>query len=205
MPLSRKVQLAVSAYVRHKHTDYDKLLKQVSWQEARARVEPVTLRRLQIWRGEDSDDAELENVLREIIVIDSDDDEAPEGSLQDSDEDYDAESVEFVASNARVNDRYIDPEYSPMPADHHRTYLAPQRRRQEQPLHQPKYIQHHVASSAASQHRPEYVQVRSANQRLGEPAYASSSRHPFDVPPDIRQVARIHDGRGEAHAPREAS
>lgn len=75
--LPRRVQLAVIARIRHAYTDYDYLLKAFDWKYARTHVEQDCLRKLIEWRGEndDEDDGELEEVIRETIVIDDDDDE----------------------------------------------------------------------------------------------------------------------------------
>lgn len=75
LPLARRAQLAVVAHIRHVYTDYDKLLKSTSFQEARRSVEELTLEKLVQWRGDDeSGIPELEDVFREVIVI-SDDEE----------------------------------------------------------------------------------------------------------------------------------
>lgn len=78
IPLSRRVQLAVGARIRHMYTDYDVLLKAFSdWKNTRKEVEPDTLKKLIEWRGEtdDGDDETLEEIVRETIVIDDDDDD----------------------------------------------------------------------------------------------------------------------------------
>lgn len=132
MPLSRKVQLAVSAFARHKHTDYDKLLKQRSWQDARALVEPHTLHQLKIWRGEESAQSETENVLREIIVLD-DESDTSDADASNSDNGDDVESVEFVAQNVRGDNGYLEQYVMQDSANNgQRTYLA--RRRQTEPF-----------------------------------------------------------------------
>lgn len=83
------MQLATIARIRHTYTDYDKLLKLVSWKEARQIVEPMSLTKLIEWRGEQDDDAQdFEEILRETIVIDDDDDE-------DDDDDYGDEAIEI--------------------------------------------------------------------------------------------------------------
>ncbi|KAF2102418.1 hypothetical protein NA57DRAFT_27594, partial [Rhizodiscina lignyota] len=104
MPLTRQVQLAVCAFVRHKYTDYDNLLKSVGYKEARAIVEPHTLKQLKAWRGEDSKHGEMEEVFREFIVIDSDDesDDENEGSIQADNESH--TSIEFVSHAAQGDD-----------------------------------------------------------------------------------------------------
>ena len=88
LSLSRQVQLATIARIRHTYTDYDKLLKIVSWKEARQIVEPFSLTKLIEWRGENDNDTEgFEEILRETIVIDDDDE------LEDADSDTDSNTV----------------------------------------------------------------------------------------------------------------
>ncbi|KAK0253436.1 hypothetical protein B0A54_06522 [Friedmanniomyces endolithicus] len=74
--LPRRVQLATIARIRHTYTDYDQLLRAFEWKEARVMAEPGCLQKLIEWRGEneDQDDDELEEIVRETIVIDDDDD-----------------------------------------------------------------------------------------------------------------------------------
>jgi hypothetical protein len=74
--LPRRVQLAVTARIRHTYTDYDRLLAAFGdWKFAREQVEPVTLKKLFEWRGEvGEDDETMEEIVREFIVIDDDDD-----------------------------------------------------------------------------------------------------------------------------------
>lgn len=76
LSLPRRVQLAVVAHIRHVYTEYDKLLKTSGWQEARSKVEHVSLARLKEWRDElDEPSDELEDTFREVIILDDDDDE----------------------------------------------------------------------------------------------------------------------------------
>ncbi|KAK0939037.1 hypothetical protein LTR29_009402 [Friedmanniomyces endolithicus] len=83
--LPRRVQLATIARIRHTYTDYDQLLRAFEWKEARVMVEPGCLQKLIEWRGEneDQDDDELEEIVRETIVID-DDDDALEAGISDA-------------------------------------------------------------------------------------------------------------------------
>ena len=107
MDLPRRVQLATSARIRHKYTDYDQLLRAFDWSYARAEVEPHCLRKLIEWRGENAteDDGVLEEIVRETIVIDDDSDDDvgmhTAGSEAD-DEDSDNESVKFVSERIAV-------------------------------------------------------------------------------------------------------
>lgn len=91
IPLSRRVQLAVLAHIRHTHTRYDNLLRETTWQNARKVVESLCLDTLVKWRGdEETGRDQLDEILREVVVIsDSEDDE-------DSDQDSDDSSVQEV-------------------------------------------------------------------------------------------------------------
>ncbi|KAL1587080.1 hypothetical protein WHR41_04001 [Cladosporium halotolerans] len=77
VPLARRVQLATIARIRHVYTDYDSLLNAFGdWKNTRKEVEPICLKKLMEWRGENSvDDEGLEEIVRETIVIDDDDDD----------------------------------------------------------------------------------------------------------------------------------
>ena len=113
LDLPRRVQLAVIARIRHTYTDYDFLLKAFEWKEARRITEPGCLQKLIEWRGEhdDENDNELEEIVRETIVIDDDDvDDTVNGSEAD-DEDSAAElgdtsdgSIEFTHELAADED-----------------------------------------------------------------------------------------------------
>ncbi|KAH8693084.1 hypothetical protein BGW36DRAFT_33749 [Talaromyces proteolyticus] len=110
LPLARRAQLAVVAHIRHLYTDYDRLLKKTSFQEARRNVEESTLEKLVQWRGEDDNGVpELEDVFREVIVIsdDEDEDDEDEGHPTRDEEsntiNHDS-SVEILSSNV-VTDR----------------------------------------------------------------------------------------------------
>ncbi|KAF4505811.1 hypothetical protein G6O67_007723 [Ophiocordyceps sinensis] len=74
--LARRVQLAVLAHIRHSHTRYDELLKECSWNEARRTVETLCLDILVKWRGdEETGRDQLDEILREIVVISDSEDE----------------------------------------------------------------------------------------------------------------------------------
>ena len=76
--LTRRVQLAVVAHIRHNYTDYDEIIKQTSWRNARAAVEQPCLDVLAQWRAdsdEDDDPDAMEEILNEVIVIPDSDDE----------------------------------------------------------------------------------------------------------------------------------
>lgn len=85
--------MAVLAHVRHKHTDYDKLLKEVGYIQARKTVENPCIEKILTWRGEntsdDDDVVEMEDDFREIIVLDDSDD-------NDTEVDYESDSESSV-------------------------------------------------------------------------------------------------------------
>jgi hypothetical protein len=95
IPLSRRVQLAVLAHIRHTHTRYDKLLRETTWMNARKAVEPVCLDVLVKWRGdEETGRDQMDEILREVVIItDSEDDD-------DSSEDETSEEEGEVTSDS---------------------------------------------------------------------------------------------------------
>lgn len=116
MNLANRVQLAVTARIRHAYTDYDRLLKAFEWKDARAEVEPDCVKKLKEWRGEDGteeDDRGFEEAMRDVIVIDDDDDPMQGNGAGGSDDDdasvgdadYDSDSsVEIVEHHMSDND-----------------------------------------------------------------------------------------------------
>ncbi|PBP21326.1 hypothetical protein BUE80_DR007903 [Diplocarpon rosae] len=116
IPLSRRVQLAVLAHIRHTHTRYDKLLKETSWMNARKAVEPVCLDILIKWRGdEETGRDQMDEILREVVIItDSEDDESDEDEDSDEDESSDEDdseegeitSAECAEFSAQPNSRH---------------------------------------------------------------------------------------------------
>jgi hypothetical protein len=82
--LSRRVQLAVLAHIRHTHTRYDQLLKETSWMNARKAVEPVCLDFIVKWRGdEETGRDQMDEILREVVII-TDSEESDESSEEES-------------------------------------------------------------------------------------------------------------------------
>lgn len=96
------------AHVRHLYTDYDRLLRQGSFQEARSAVEQPTLAKVVAWRGDDENgETVLEDVFREVIVISDDEDsETEEGSTTADTRDY---SVEILSNPARTHEIQTQP------------------------------------------------------------------------------------------------
>lgn len=91
IPLSRRVQLAVLAHIRHTHTRYDQLLKETSWMNARKVVEPVCLDVLVKWRGdEETGRDQMDEILREVVII-TDSEESDESSEEDDSSDEEGE------------------------------------------------------------------------------------------------------------------
>lgn len=63
------------AHIRHTYTDYDRLLSRIGWGNARATVKDGVLKKLVEWRGENDTEKGIEDILREIIIIDDEDEE----------------------------------------------------------------------------------------------------------------------------------
>ncbi|OAX79982.1 hypothetical protein ACJ72_05695 [Emergomyces africanus] len=116
LPLARRVQLAVVAHIRHVYTDYDRLLRITSFQDARAAVEEPTLAKLVQWRGDDENGKTvLEDVFREVIVI-SDDEEDEEDESDPAEEAF-SRDIEIVSSNALTGELQTRPmNYGNLPA-----------------------------------------------------------------------------------------
>ncbi|PTB40045.1 uncharacterized protein TrAFT101_004910 [Trichoderma asperellum] len=122
--LSRRVQLAVLAHIRHTHTRYDMLLKETTWQKARKTVESLCLDILVKWRGdEETGRDQLDEILREVVVIsDSEDDE-------DDDEE---ESTDYTSDEGADNARL-----TPMPVYRSAPPLQPVDRTDRSPPQSP--------------------------------------------------------------------
>ena len=79
IPLVRRAQLAVVAHIRHIYTNYDKLLRELPYNDARHQVERDTLLKLVEWRGDEQEDEAsrraVDDIVREVVYI-SDDDES---------------------------------------------------------------------------------------------------------------------------------
>ncbi|KAJ5138074.1 hypothetical protein N7526_004307 [Penicillium atrosanguineum] len=109
LPLARRAQLAVVAHIRHVYTDYDRLLKQKSFHEARAAVEQTTLIKVIQWRGDDENgQTVLEDVFREVIVISDDEDSETEEEMTSATNTRDP-SVEYLSNNDRFQDVQTQP------------------------------------------------------------------------------------------------
>lgn len=94
--LARRVQLAVLAHIRHNHTRYDTLLRETTWNNARKVVEALCLDTLVKWRGdEETGRDQLDEILREVVVISDSEGEASEDESDDS-------SIEEIAPLPRA-------------------------------------------------------------------------------------------------------
>ncbi|OIW27520.1 hypothetical protein CONLIGDRAFT_435850 [Coniochaeta ligniaria NRRL 30616] len=103
LTLSRRVQLAVVSHIRHTHTRYDKLLRETTWANARRAVEELCLDILVKWRGDEENGRDqLDEILREVVVIsDSEDDyEDDDEEDEDDDEDADAEDTDMTSGES---------------------------------------------------------------------------------------------------------
>jgi hypothetical protein len=98
IPLSRRVQLAVLAHIRHTHTRYDKLLRETTWMNARKAVEPVCLDVLVKWRGdEETGRDQMDEIIREVVIItDSEEDD----DTSDDDEESSEEEGEVTSDRS---------------------------------------------------------------------------------------------------------
>lgn len=108
--MSRQVQLATIARIRHTYTDYDHLLRVGSWREARTAIEQKCLSKLIEWRGEHENDAEeLEEILRETIVIDDESDDDEDIMNETNDENDSDTSLELVQQTIAPKDLRVEP------------------------------------------------------------------------------------------------
>lgn len=104
LPLYRRVQLAVLAHIRHVHTRYDQILREVEWKVARKAVEKQCLDILVKWRGdEETGRDQLGDILREVVVISDADDDSDSEESEDEDESSDGDSVLEVSADAQVS------------------------------------------------------------------------------------------------------
>lgn len=110
LPLARRAQLAVVAHIRHIYTDYDRLLRVTSFQEARSAVEDPTLAKLVAWRGDDENGrVVLEDVFREVIVISDEEDDESESEGTEFHPGNRDSSVEVVSSRTIVGELQTRP------------------------------------------------------------------------------------------------
>ncbi|CZR53287.1 uncharacterized protein PAC_03165 [Phialocephala subalpina] len=133
IPLSRRVQLAVLAHIRHTHTRYDKLLRETSWMNARKAVEPVCLDVLVKWRGdEETGRDQMDEILREVVII-TDSENESDSSEDDDSSDEEGEVTSASSPEApslpvsRNEQRPMPPSIQPIPSAGPRTSRVPGR------------------------------------------------------------------------------
>ncbi len=119
IPLVRRAQLSVVAHIRHVYTNYDKLLRQMPYNDARHAVEQATLAKLIEWRGDENSVDEsaqraADELLREVIVI-SDEEESQTDSDDLQQVEQDNVRVEELPSHAYA----IDAGWSAAPSAKH--------------------------------------------------------------------------------------
>ncbi|KAK1832667.1 hypothetical protein QBC39DRAFT_255887 [Podospora conica] len=111
--LTRRVQLAVLAHIRHTHTRYDQLLRETTYVNARKAVEPVCLDILVKWRGdEETGRDQLDEILCEVVVISDSESEDDDDEGDDEDE----ESSSDVSFSDDAPDRNDTTEQALLPA-----------------------------------------------------------------------------------------
>ncbi|TLD25512.1 hypothetical protein PspLS_06094 [Pyricularia sp. CBS 133598] len=125
LTLSRRVQLAVLAHIRHTHTTYDELWRTHGWATARKAIEATCLDFIVKWRGdEETGRDQLDEILREVIVISDSDDSEEEDDEDDDDTDDDssetddsdqteAGEIDGVMSSPRAQAPYRPDPYRP--------------------------------------------------------------------------------------------
>ena len=177
LALSRRIQLATIARIRHTYTDYDALLKALGeWQTVRKMVEPECLAKIKEWRGENAqnDAEEHEWITREYIVIDDDDDDVADNAHKGHDADdedssgYASEtSIEITHHQARDED--LGAESS------NETALRYIERLQPRQYRRPRAAQPQLVESFTAHTRPESNGAPSA--------YGASRSHYYPQPP----------------------
>jgi Uncharacterized conserved protein (DUF2293) len=198
IPLSRRVQLAVLAHIRHTHTRYDKLLRETSWMNARKVVEPVCLDVLVKWRGdEETGRDQMDEIIREVVIItDSEDDEDDDSSSDDEDSSEEEGEVTSASSTeppslpaSRTQQRLPEPVQQVRPlvaltpgatedesmegAISSRTRAKPQKDRKAQ-----RGFKRYQAAWEEALHRRQNPSHSAARAHSGTPLEESSARRP---------------------------
>lgn len=197
LPLHRRVQLAVLAHIRHTHTRYDHLLKEADWHIARKAVEKTCLDILVKWRGdEETGRDQLDDILREVVVISDESDDSEDSQDSDSDSDQDEEDY----SDSSVPDTAVEPVNQVAaprnPAFAHKS--QPKRRRQrktkkqqrsKQPGHDSAQPKPNPTSKKGKRGFRRYEAAQATMTRRWEEAI-SRHRHDLDANPPA-QAARM--------------
>lgn len=190
IPLVRRAQLSVVAHIRHVYTDYDKLLRQMAYNDARHSVEQSTLARLVEWRGDDDkvDEATRHaaaEALREVIVISDEDETESEGEYEPIGQDH--VRVEELATSAYAPaiGRNISPNPSlgdPAQAQHILPEMPRYRPTQDE-IAQRDQSRYAVWDQAKRDYRSSILREPAARlERLYEPPAAPSFLVPLDPP-----------------------
>lgn len=118
--ISKKIELAVSAHVRHRYTDYDKLLRQgYEREEARNMIRPTQMSTLLEWRDQQKSEEDLETIMREVITI-HDSEEEEDDDEDDDDDEYEPLPAETTLSSREDESRNEwTPQLSYSPPAHH--------------------------------------------------------------------------------------
>jgi len=99
----------VVAHIRHVYTNYDRLLRTGTYHAARAQIEQKCLDQLVQWRGDGEDGTnDMEEILREVIVISDDEDDEADTISNTALVGRDS-SVEIISSHALANDVHVRP------------------------------------------------------------------------------------------------
>lgn len=198
MALSRRVQLATIARIRHKHTDYDVLLSTFGWKEARSMVEIPCLEVLIKWRGENDDDDEgLEEIVRETIVIDDEDeDEDGNGTSEGNGEDDSGISSEsdIEISHHVANDGDLGAEISDEQGKAYANRFQPERHRFEI---RNKIAQEKIGAARKRLQEPKGLDRATLDLALCSPLAKAHGRHEIKSSPPgpILQVQPDRYGR----------
>ncbi|KAK0634938.1 hypothetical protein B0T17DRAFT_586596 [Bombardia bombarda] len=116
LTLSRRVQLAVLAHIRHTHTRYDQLLRETSYVNARKAVESLCLDILVKWRGdEETGRDQLDEILCEVIVISDSESDGDDEDDDDEDQSSDSSSVHEVSDDG-IGKHGLPRQPAPLPA-----------------------------------------------------------------------------------------
>ncbi|KAK0626066.1 hypothetical protein B0T14DRAFT_509080 [Immersiella caudata] len=155
--LSRRVQLAVLAHIRHNHTRYDQLLRETSYVNARKAVEPLCLDFLVKWRGdEETGRDQLDEILCEVIVIsDSESDD------EDDDDDDSDSSDTSVSGGAPLAERPEPPVGLPAPATDASVLSGATNRRGES---HPRALHAHAGRKAKVARKDRRAAIRKENR-----------------------------------------
>ena len=93
------------AHIRHKYTHYDFLLHTIGYMDARRTVEEPCLQQILKWRGEDSTlDDEVEEIFREVIILDDEDLDQSETNRASPDRESSVEIISVRRPNASSTD-----------------------------------------------------------------------------------------------------